>query len=88
MQLGARVTGGRGLQCPVDGIKIDTFTFLLVENATIPIQFEDYDKVYALEWTELLQVGSEMPFAMYEELEVGMEVLASWKDGRGSHIQY
>ena len=29
-----------------------------------------------------------MPFAMYEELEVGMEVLAPWKDGRGSRIQY
>ena len=64
------------------------FFSVLVENATIPIRFEDYDKIYDLEWTELLQVDIEIPFAAYEELEKGMEVLAPWKDGRGSHIQY
>ena len=60
---------------------------ILVENATIPIRFEDYDRIYDLEWTELLQVDGEMPFAAYEELEKGMEVLAPWKDGKGSHTR-
>ena len=40
----------------------------LVENATIPIRFEDCDKIYRLEWTELLQVDNELPFAVYNEL--------------------
>ena len=31
----------------------------LVENATIPIFFEDCDKIYHLEWTELVQVDNE-----------------------------
>ena len=60
----------------------------LVENATIPIRFEDCDKIYRLEWTELLQVDNELPFAAYDELETGVDVLAPWKDGRGSHIHY
>lgn len=42
MYLGARLTGRDTVDC----IKIGTFTYLLVENATIPIRFEDGGKAY------------------------------------------
>ena len=60
--------------------------FRLVDNVTIPIRFEDCDKIYCLEWTELLQVDNGLSFATYNELETGVDVLTPWKDGRGPHI--
>lgn len=64
------------------------FPFFLstVESATIPVQFNDHNKVYHLLWTELLQCGSELPFASYEDIVVGSDVLAPWQ--YGDKVQY
>lgn len=55
------------------------------ENATVPIQFiEGQKKIYHLQWEELLIVEHEIPFEVYEDLQVGTHVLAPWCDKDGS----
>ena len=59
-------------------------TIHTVENATVPIQFlEGQKKIYHLEWDELLTVEGEVPFEVYEDLQVGTHVLAPWCDKDG-----
>ena len=54
-----------------------------VENATVPIQFLEGQKVYHLQWDELLTVEAELPFEVYEDLQAGTHVLAPWCDKDG-----
>ena len=44
----------------------------------MPIRFNEHNKVYNLVWTELLQTN-EIPFASFEDIGVGTEVMAPWQ---------
>ena len=63
--------------------------FLLKEeDATIPIIFKDsQNKVYHLDWTELLTCDSELPFESFDDVKPGLTLMAPWTDRTGD-VQY
>ena len=48
-----------------------------VENATVPIQFLEGQKVYHLQWDEQLTVEAELPFEVYEDFQAGTPCIGS-----------
>ena len=59
-----------------------------VENAVVTFHFVDGGTEHSLQWTELLTTD-ETPFESYEQLSIGMHVLAPWYSGKDSaNIQY
>ena len=63
----------------------DTVFYLphAVKNVEVPICFEGDRKLYHLLWTELLTTD-EVPFQNYEDIELGMRVMAPWCTTEGS----
>ena len=55
----------------------------IVDDAIVPVRFLEDQKIYPIDWTELLQVGSEIPFQEYDDLQLGIHVLPPWSDGSG-----
>ena len=61
--------------------------FSAVENRKVQLQFQGDTKTYSILWTELLVLGSEVPYESYDDLQPNTEVLAPWESGDGI-IQY
>ena len=58
-----------------------------MENTNVQVQFQGDTKTYSILWTELLVLGSEVPYESYDDLQSNTEVLAPWESGDGT-IQY
>ena len=57
-----------------------------MENRKVQVQFQGDTQTYSILWTELLVLGSEVPYESYD-LQPNTEVLAPWESGDGI-IQY
>ena len=58
-----------------------------MESTKVQVQFQGDTKTYSILWTELLVLGSEVPYESYDDLQSNTEVLAPWESGDGI-IQY
>lgn len=71
-------------------VKVFVVTFIfyrVVESATVALQFHGTDEsIYHIQWTELLQVGTEIPFQEYESVEVGTAIECSTRKPRLSLV--
>ena len=54
-----------------------------MEDVEVPIRFDGDRKLYHLVWTELLTMD-EVPFQNYDDIELGMRVMAPWCIAEGS----
>lgn len=61
--------------------------FAVGEGSTVPVKFPDEEKIYVIQWEELLTINNEIPFEALSELRVGVPVRAPWTDA-GGEIQY
>ena len=58
------------------------------ESPFIPVQFDDEEEIYNLDWNELLSPIQEQPFQFKDELTVGTRVLAPWCGQSSSAVSY
>ena len=50
----------------------------------VSFRFEEGGECHKLPWTELLSVGTEVPFQTFDEISIGMKVMAPWLDDDNS----
>ena len=56
------------------------------ESPFIPVQFDDEEEIYNLDWNKILSPIQEQPFQFKDELTVGTRVLAPWCEPSSSAV--
>lgn len=55
-----------------------------MEDEEVSFRFNEGGECHKLPWTELLSVGTEVPFQTFDEISIGMKVMAPWFDDDNS----
>ena len=54
-----------------------------MDDEEISFCFDEGGEFHKVPWTELLSVGTELPFESFDEVHIGMKVMAPWLDDDG-----